>query len=163
MLLASDSMDWTRPHGCVCQGLVGAGADPAALQPQGAVPTALEEIAMYLWGAPGGAPSRLLRCRVAGEAEQFAQVEQLLAGMMSKQGARLSAREQKEVAAAFEVKGGRTFFAVPSQTNYVAQVSSPPPLRFAVQVRSHCTCVLLTPQPVLAKRWDEKSAELEML
>jgi len=117
------------PHAVVLQRRVGAGADPAALQPQGTVPTALQQIAEYLWGAPGGSPSRLLRCRVAGEGEHFAQVERLLEGMMGKQGAALPAREEKAAAAAaaFEVQAGRTFFAVPSQTNYVAQVRIPRP------------------------------------
>ena len=55
---------------------VGAGADPAALE---AVPAKLEAIAAHLFDP---AAARLLRCRVAGEGERFAEVEGLLHGWL---------------------------------------------------------------------------------
>ena len=56
---------------------MGAGADPAALE---AVPVKLEAIAAHLFDP---AAARLLRCRVAGEGERFAEVEGLLHGWLS--------------------------------------------------------------------------------
>lgn len=92
---AADNEEGGLPHVIFMQGLVGAGADPTALEPQGAVPSALQEIAAWLWGVPGGQPSRLLRCRVAGEGEQFATVEPLLAACLAKQGSVPAVGEQR--------------------------------------------------------------------
>ena len=58
---------------------VGAGAEPAALA---AVPAALEEIANFLFDP---AASRLMRCRVAGEGERFAEVETLIKSWLAPQ------------------------------------------------------------------------------
>ena len=55
------------------QQLVGPKADAALLEPGGAVPTALAEIATFLFGGEG-VPSTLMRCRVVGQREEFAQV-----------------------------------------------------------------------------------------
>jgi len=104
------------------QQLVGPKADAALLEPGGAVPTALAEIATFLFGGEG-VPSTLMRCRVVGQREEFAQVESLLGEWVAQQvagGVEASADDFSKVAD-FVPSSSKTFFAVPSQTNYVAQ------------------------------------------
>jgi len=120
---ALDNLTGGLPHVNLVQGLVGAGADPAALA---AVPIALEAIATHLFSPDS---SKLMRCRVAGEGERFPEVEALLGAWLAPQTPSLDqgnvGKFSKAVAEATGPKAGgagnNTFFAVPSQTNYVAR------------------------------------------
>lgn len=78
---AEDNQQGGIPHVNFMQKLVGPGADLSKLKKGGDVPAALEAIALFLFGSrASGAPSRLLRCRVAGEGQQFEQVRWVSVG-----------------------------------------------------------------------------------
>jgi len=117
---ALDNLTSGLPHINLMQSLVGADADPAALE---AVPAALEAIAAHLFD-PSAA--RLMRCRVAGEGERFSEVEGLLKGWLAPQtiapaGVGGADTFWAAVNASNTSATAKTFFAVPSQTNYVVR------------------------------------------